>query len=851
MSRTFKANKKQLKESPSRNVPIRVYAVGGLVLLALTGGGLVFADWWTCLPSGTKATYVGRNSCITCHAAQGREWTDSHHDLAMDLATDKTVLGDFEDAVIEHFGIKSRMFRKDGRFLVNTEGPDGEMLDFEVKYVFGVEPLQQYMVEFDRTKDMQEDEIARLQVLRISWDTKNKKWFYLSPPDVDESVERLSPDDDLHWTGIAQRWNNMCADCHSTNLQKSFDVKKNQYHTTFSEIDVSCEACHGPGSIHVELAKDKSLFWDRKLGYGLAKLKGKNPEPEIQTCATCHSRRRFVHPGFKPGENYNDFFATELLHDLTYHADGQIKDEVYVHGSFTQSKMYHKGIRCSDCHNPHTTKLKFQGNKVCTSCHAHAASKYDTIAHHHHREGSTGASCVECHMPETTYMDVDPRRDHSLRIPRPDLSVDLGTPNACSGCHLEKATIPSEKRESFKQYADWIAASNNGDKEVAKELLKLDKWSSDHVKKWYGEKERPIKHFAYALSQARSDDPSERQASEPTLIALAKSKTTAAIVRATALFEMGDSESPDSLKAAVAALRDPNPQVRAAALTRFETEIAITNNRVSATSEDAIETMFNFLIGQLVPLLEDDVRLVRTEAARVLAGVPTHVLQEITVAPQRKAWRAALDEFKAGIHINGDRAGAHMTLAILHEQLGDDGKAIIAYKTAIRVEPTVTGPRTNLAAINDRLAEDADRRARQAASQRDRDTVMQMAKLVGKYRGEAEALRREELNFLERDARLAPDNAMIQYRYGLSLYLHDRSDEAEKYLISANDLDEYSPQFTLALALLYQKQERWSEALEFAKQLVTLRPDDQSYQQLLSDIKRQSNVPAGPSSSDQ
>ena len=844
MNRNYKADKdKNLKEILTHRVSPQVYVVGVLGLLAVAGGGLAFADWWTCMPANSKATYVGRNSCITCHIQQGQEWTDSHHDLAMDFATEQTVLGDFKDATIEHFGIKSRMFRKDGKFMVHTEGPDGEMLDFEVKYVFGVEPLQQYMVEFDRTEDMPDDEIARLQVLRISWDTNRKKWFYLSPPDVDESLERLSPDDDLHWTGIAQRWNNMCADCHSTNLQKNFDAKKNQYHTTFSEIDVSCEACHGPGSIHVELAKSKSLFWDRKLGYGLAKLKGKNPETEIQTCAKCHSRRRVVHPDFKPGDHYNDFYATELLHDLTYYVDGQIKDEVYVHGSFIQSKMYHKGIRCSDCHNPHSTKLKFEGNKVCTSCHAHAASKYDTIAHHHHREGSTGALCVECHMPETTYMDVDPRRDHSLRIPRPDLSVDLGTPNACSRCHLDRAKIPADKQKSFKQYADWITAARDGDEEVAKALLKLDKWSSERVTKWYGEKERPIRDFAYALSQSRSHNPAEQQAAEPSLIALAKSKTTAAIVRATALFEIADSESPDSLKAAVAALQHSNPQIRAAALTRFETEIAITNNRFGVTSEDAVKKMFKFLIEQLVPLLEDKVRLVRTEAARVLAGVPSHLFQELTIAPQRQAWRAALEEFKAGIEANNDRAGAHMTLAILYEQLGEDNKAMKAYETAIRVEPTATGPRTNLAALNDRLAEDADRRARQAAAQRDRDTLKEMANFVANYREEAARLRREELKFLERDARLAPDNAMIQYRYGLSLYLHEKSEEAEKYLIRANDLDKFSSQFTLALALLYQKQSRWSEALEFAQDLVALRPDDRSYQQLLNDIKRKSNEP--------
>nr|MCU0932653.1 hypothetical protein [Serpentinimonas sp.] len=197
------------------------------------------------------------------------------------------------------------------------------------------------MVEFDRNEKTLPGEIARVQVLRISWDTHKKQWLYLRPPDV---KDKLAPDDPLHWTGIAQRWQTMCADCHSTNLKTNFDVATLSYHTTYSEIDVSCEACHGPGSIHVDLAKSKSLFWDRKLGYGLTKLKGESSEPQLQTCAQCHSRRAVIASDFRGGPSYHDHFQMEFLQPDTYFDDGQIKDEVYVYGSFTQSLMYHKGI---------------------------------------------------------------------------------------------------------------------------------------------------------------------------------------------------------------------------------------------------------------------------------------------------------------------------------------------------------------------------------------------------------------------------------------------------------------------------------------------------------------------------
>ncbi len=427
------------------------------------------------------------------------------------------------------------MYRDGDRYMVHTEGEDGKMQDFHVQYVFGVTPLQQYMVEFDRTPDMPLDQIARVQVLRISWDTKAKRWFYLRPPDVDD---KLAPNDPLHWTGIAQRWQTMCADCHSTNLKRNFDPKTNRYHTTFSEIDVSCEACHGPGSLHVELANDKSLFWDRRYGYGLAKLKGEDPEPQLQTCAPCHSRRGILDADFRAGDPYCDHFQLELLRDDTYFADGQIKDEVYVYGSFIQSRMYHKGIRCTDCHDPHSLKLKHPGNETCTSCHQHAAGKYDVPSHHHHAVGSEGAQCVNCHMPHRTYMDVDPRRDHSLRVPRPDLSVRLGTPNACSSCHVtdQLASIDEAKRSQLAEYSDWLEAAQSGDEQVVEAVRKTDQWCDDACVKWYGADRKTPPQFGETITAFRRG---EEGAVEAMLRLATQSEENApAIARASALSEL-------------------------------------------------------------------------------------------------------------------------------------------------------------------------------------------------------------------------------------------------------------------------------------------------------------------------
>jgi len=810
-----------IRDERSRIPGKRLWSIIGVFLIALICGGAIFADWWNCLPEDVSAHFVGRQTCAECHQTESKLWKGSHHDLAMDLATDDTVLGDFSDVMVEHHGVESKMFRDGDRYMVNTEGPDGKLTDFEIKYVFGVTPLQQYMVEFERHPDAKPTDVGRLQVLRISWDTEAKKWFYLAPPDVDE---KLAPNDELHWTGIAQRWNNMCADCHSTNLQKNFDSKEKRYRTSFSEIDVSCEACHGAGSTHVQLAKSQSLFWDRKLGYGIAGLTGEKDQiRQVETCAKCHSRRRGVHPDFKPGEDFYDYYTTELLGDLTYYPDGQIKDEVYVHGSFIQSKMYHKGIRCSDCHDPHTARLKHNGNQVCVSCHTHSAGKYDTPAHHHHKPASTGSSCVECHMPETTYMAVDPRRDHSLRIPRPDLSVDLNTPNACVRCHLndERHSDDKPSDEKFAKlplYQDWLVAS--AEDEAAKSWLdQKNKWADATVREWYGDKKRP-KHFAYALASARTGDPK----AEEQLQSVIRNRTLPNIVRASAIAELAQfARSIDANTTFEDSLSDPHPLVRAAAAANLQ-------------SPD-----LSRMIRKLAPLLDDPSRTVRTEAARLLAVVPSPQLS----GSQRKRHNAALAEFKQGVLLNNDRATSYLNLGILYESR-DPEQAKKMYRTAIDLEPAFTGPRTNLAAIIDRELEQLQQQMKQLTLQRRKDEALKLVEKAASLQAELETLRVQELALLRRDSILAPNSGPIHYRYGFLNYLLGLTDEADKALNRAVELEPNNPDFLFALVLFYQKFERHADAIPIARRLVKLRPDDRQFQALLQQSLQRGIGPTRP-----
>ena len=760
-----------------------------------------------------SARYVGQSACIECHREEADQHKGSHHDLAMQLATDESVLGDFQDAQLEHHGVNSRFFRDGERFMVHTEGPDGEMTDFHVKYVFGVEPLQQYMVEFPAAGQSRADgALPRVQVLRLSWDTLKKEWFYLPPPDVSD---KLDPHDDLHWTGIAQRWNNMCAECHSTNYQKQFSPPNEppaasgqpaekrsgggHYQSTFTDINVTCEACHGPGSLHIELAGQWFPGWNRQRGYGLANLKV-SAENQIQACAPCHSRRNVVQGGFQAGDNFYDFFTNQHLTAGVYYPDGQILDEDYVHGSFIQSKMYHKGIKCTDCHDPHTARLKQEGNRVCTSCHQHPAAKYDSVAHHFHKPGTAGAQCVNCHMPATTYMEVDSRRDHSLRIPRPDLSSQLGSPNACTGCHLEPERLSPEKREQLTLYQDWMLAAREGDTEVINELERVNKWCDDACEKWYGETRRQEVHFGIAIAagQRRADGAAELLRE----VLSRRGSESPALARATALAMLGRLDPDAGAEEAARWISDEHPLVRTAAAAVLVGGGSPGRN-----------------VSQLESALSDPVRCVRTEAARSLLQYPAHMWSP----DAGSAFRRALNEHVEGIEFNNDRSGAHMALGILAEQQGRDQQAMRHYQDAIAVEPGVTGARTNLAALLERNLS---------------QQVTSVAGAAGTLETEIAELRKEELSLLARDVGLLPEAAGLRYRYGLALYVDGQREAAVEHLVAAATLEPERADFAQAAAMLYESLERWDEAITWGERALEKSGDDPQYLLLLNRIRK-------------
>ncbi len=826
------------------------------IVLVVIVAGYVAADWYSTVDAKEGRKYVGRASCADCHQKQCEEFVGSHHDLAMDLATEQSVLADFDNVTLEHFGITSRMFRDGDRFMINTEGPDGQMQDFEVKYVFGYEPLQQYMVEIDRPQSAEENEIGRVQVLRVSWDTQKEQWFYLSPPDVDEKLDVTDP---LHWTGVTQNWNTSCAECHSTNLQKNYQLLTNEYKTTFSEIDVSCEACHGPAGLHVDLAGGSSLFWDRKLGKGLAKLKTPSNLAQVQSCAPCHSRRSVVQDGFVPGCNFDDYYALQLLNVPVYHADGQIRDEDYVYGSFLQSKMFHNGIRCSDCHNPHSANLIHTGNQVCTSCHQHPAGKYDSESHHHHKSGTAGAACVNCHMPATTYMDVDSRRDHSFRVPRPDLSLSLNTPNACTGCHLG---IASEDQSAAvhtpNAYLDLITAVERGDEDAENTLRKIDREMVSATDKWYPAETSPIKTAYYAdLSDAQTailNDTSDAESAEAALIELAKGVRNPALFRATALDVLAlpttdeSSHTQDQVEAARDLLNDSDIKIASAAITRLEAELNAAMGRAQSSGSSAGRNQAIVrikptakAIGELLETTES-LRL-RVEAARALSNLPEQLFDEVLPSSSRNAFAKGLKEYESSLRVNSDRAEAHLVAGSLYERMGQINDAIASYRNAMAVQPNLAGPRSNLAALLDAKANQYAAQMRQLASEQQlsasqRETLIAKMELLGR---QSRDLRAEEHVRLGRDVKRSENIAaahFLHYRYGMSCYLQGDMENALEQLETAVEKSPENPTYLLGLATFHVQMKDTAAARPLVDKLLKLDPENASYQMLEKELSK-------------
>jgi len=764
---------------------------GAAGLAAVHGGDMISRNFVAAAaaapaaPPAAVAQYVGGKSCAECHAGEQAAWHGSDHDLAMQVADEKSVLGNFANAKFTYAGTTSTFSRRDGKFFVNTDGPDGKLHDYEIKYAFGVRPLQQYLIELPG---------GRMQALGIAWDSRAKaqggqRWFHLYPG------QAIKAGDPLHWTGISQNWNFQCAECHSTNLRKNFDAKSETFKTTWSELNVSCEACHGPGSNHVAWA---SLKGDAKaadptkgLVLALNERKGVTWVPmadtgnarrstpraaarEIEMCARCHARAARISDDYVHGKPPLDTHRLALLADDLYWNDGQMRDEVYNWGSFVQSEMYAKGVTCSDCHEPHSLKLRKPGNAVCGQCHQ--PTKYDHAKHTHHAQNTPGAACAACHMPTTTYMVVDPRHDHSMRIPRPDLSAKLGMPNACNNCHTKK---PAQ-------------------------------WAADAIVKWNGKVPLGYQQFAEALHAGALGTPGARGA----LLAVIADKEQPALVRASAIDRLGHWLTPTTIGPVTNALNDPDSVVRLAAVNALASTDPATRQRY------------------LPRLLDDPVRSVRMETARALSGAPESGLSE----GQRRAFAGAWAEYVAAQTYIADRPEGRMNLGNLYAERGDAGAAIAEYRKAIALDPTFAAAYANLADLYRARGADGEAEAtlREGLKRDPRAAALHHTLGLTLVRQKRPA---EAIKALAEAARLDPGSARYAYVYAVALHDSGQPQQALKVLEAALKRHPYDRDVLSGLAYFSAQAGSRDLALRYVKQLRELDPENAQFAQMAKQIE--------------
>lgn len=563
----------------------------------------------------------------------------------MMLPDEKSVLGDFESSTVNFNGIETVFTRQGDDFFITTQNASRQIETYKVMYTFGYVPLQQYLLDIGDGK---------LQAFDVAWDSRSvadggQRWLKL------RENEDTRADNPFHWTRQSQNWNSQCAECHSTDVSKGYDPKAHSYQTSFSDINVGCESCHGAGKRHVELVKsgaqknstgigfktnlEETRTFLINIGKNIASGSGEYSSTQINACGGCHSRRQVIGK-IDPAIDYHDQYRLRFLDEGLYHADGQIQDEVFVLGSFLQSKMHKAGVTCTNCHNAHTGVVKAKDNSLCTQCHL--TERYDDTIHHHHDKMSQGAQCINCHMPATIYMEVDDRRDHSFSIPQPKQSTQLATPNACIRCHVTQ---------------------NN-------------RWASSTLEKWLAVQQD---RYGVITDKGRRGDSSSLRE----MISEIENRQNAEIKRATLMTLAANIPSRATGETLLKHLKSESPLMR----------------RAAAEASQFMPQQQRWTI--LKGLIGDPTASVRFEVARQLVGYAPNLQ-----GADHAALKFLLEEYFKKLLLSQDTPAGQAQIADYKMSQKDIAGAISALKEAVEIEPGFVPALVNLAdlyrAINDK-----------------------------------------------------------------------------------------------------------------------------------------------------
>lgn len=726
-------------------------------------------------PSAARdhGAYAGSTTCQECHPEAFDAWKQSHHGLAERTPTPTQDAPAFDPTRTFHHGTQqTTVSRSNDVFMVTTGTRASPGQAYAVQRVIGVDPLQQYLVSFPG---------GRLQTLEASYDIHQRDWF-----NVYGSEDR-QPGEWGHWTGRGMNWNSMCASCHNTRVHKNYDPATDSYRTVMAEPTVSCEACHGPAQAHVA--------WQREH-HGSDKpdptLRRLTSDQMLDTCGSCHARRSELTGDFKPGDRFGDCLRLSQVDDSdTYHPDGQVHGENFELSAFLGSRMHFQGVRCGDCHEPHSAKTRLPGNWLCLRCHNGGDSRapvINPVSHSFHPvfgfdaqgvatnldlttyppkdRAYAGGECIHCHMPQTVYMQRHRRHDHGFTVPDPLLTRELGIPNACNRCHTDQSVD----------------------------------WAIEWTERWYGPKlERYSRQRTRSIARARHG---ESGAHVGLLNIITREEIPYWRAVAIGLLRPWGAE-PTVTPVLMRHLADTNALVRAAAVRALEPTVAGNPQQVAA----------------LQPLLNDPVRDVRIAAAWALresldrtstaardlqrsleinADQPAGQVALGTDALARGEPDTALAHYQKALEWDPGSAAIHQELAVVLSSLGRTRDAIPHLQSACTLDPTNAEPRFLLALGWNELGQP-----------------------------------QKTVEALQEAVRLDPRHARAWYNLGLALNTVGQPDEGLAALLRAESLEPTDPGIPYARATILAGLGRTAEARQAAARALEIQPGYPPARQLL------------------
>jgi len=697
------------------------------------------------------AGYAGSEACRSCHREVHDLWYFSHHaraERALHPVQDREA---FEPPRWSKHGTQvSGVIASNGLWL-GTIDLDGVLRWYPVCRALGVRPLVQYLVPLAG---------GRLQATELAYDPVRQEWFNVF------GQEDRKPGEWGHWTGRGMNWNSMCAHCHNTAVRKNYDAGLDRYATVMAERGVGCEACHGPMRAHVQWQRQNP---GRSPDPGLVRLSSLR---QMDTCASCHARQVDLTGRFRPGEAYEDHFWPAMVDASdVFYPDGQVRDENFEWAAFLGSKMYEAGVRCIDCHDPHSGRTRRPGNALCLQCHAPGAGRgapaVDVLTHSRHAPGSAGDQCVHCHMPQTVYMQRHPRHDHGFTIPDPWLTVRFAIPNACNRCHTNQTAT----------------------------------WALEHAQRWYGERlERPQRRRAEWVMRARDGDAGALEE----IIRWLRMETNRywrAVMLG--LLEVW-SPDPTVLRTASNQMQDASALVRVAAVRVLERALELGDTSVRALLQTA---------------LADSARSVRVAAAWALRGV---------LDTNHPAGRELLGFL--GHH--ADQPWGQFQWGLFWRARGQVSAARDALERAVRWDPHSVLPRVALAAVCSELgeADAAVEQLREACRLAPEDAELRYR--LGLAWNEAGRLE-PAAAALEQAAELNPRHVSAWYNLGLARAGLGQTESALACLARAEALDARDARIPYARATLLAREGRWMEARAAAIRTLELDPTHAGARSLL------------------